>query len=122
MSEKRLLIIDDEPDIGRFISEVAEEMGFEVVTTETADAFKKALDSFDPTLIMLDIVMPDTDGIELLRYLAEMECKTRIIVMTGYSGAYLESAETIGDHKGLNRVESLTKPIPLAKLREALGD
>lgn len=122
MSEERLLIIDDEPDIGRFISEVAKEMGFKTVYTETANAFKEALDSFDPTLIILDIVMPQTDGIELLRYLSEMECKVRILVMTGYSGIYLESAETIGDHMGLNHVGKLTKPIFPAELREALSN
>ena len=121
MTEKRLLVIDDEPEIGEFIRTVAEEMGYEVQVTSSADEFQVAYASFRPTLIMLDIVMPDIDGIELLRYLASRGCQAKVLVMSGYSEKYLDSAQKLSDAYGLHNIDRLTKPIRLAKLREVLG-
>lgn len=121
MNQRRLLVIDDEAEIGEFIREVAEDLGYEVVVTRHAEAFKTGYESFDPTLIMLDIVMPDVDGIELLRYLAQEGCRAKVLVMSGYSEKYLESAEKLSDAYGLKRIDRLTKPIRLAKLREVLS-
>lgn len=118
MIGKRLLIADDEPDVGDFIRQVAEEKGYEVVCTQAADEFEKTVETFDPTLIMLDIVMPDHDGSEILRMLAKMGCKARIIVMSGYGETYLESAKKIGAGFGLGEIQSLFKPTTLATLRE----
>ena len=65
MSSKRLLIVDDEPEFGKFVRKVAEEMEFEVRVTTRAPDFKEAYVAFDPTVIVLDVIMPGTDGIEL---------------------------------------------------------
>ncbi len=121
VSEKRLLVIDDERDIGEFIRTVAEEMGFSVTVTASADEFQAAYESFDPTHIMLDIVMPDIDGIELLRDLAKRGCQAKVLVMSGYSEKYLDSAQKLSDAYGLRNINRLTKPIRLAKLREVLA-
>lgn len=121
MAEKRLLVIDDERDIGEFIRTVADEMGYDVKVTSSADEFQAAYRSFNPTHIMLDIVMPDIDGIELLRYLAANGCQARVLVMSGYSEKYLESAQKLSDAYGLRNIDRLTKPIRLAKLREVLS-
>jgi len=121
MAAKRLLVIDDERDIGEFIRTVADEMGYDVKVTSSADEFQAAYRSFNPTHIMLDIVMPDIDGIELLRYLAANGCQARVLVMSGYSEKYLESAQKLSDAYGLRNIDRLTKPIRLAKLREVLS-
>jgi DNA-binding NtrC family response regulator len=121
MTEKRLLVIDDERDIGEFIRTVAQDMGFAVTVTSSADEFQAAYKSFHPTHIMLDIVMPDIDGIELLRYLAASGCQAKVLVMSGYSEKYLESAQKLSDAYGLRNIDRLTKPIRLAKLREVLA-
>ena len=121
MTEKRLLVIDDERDIGEFIRTVAQDMGYAVMVTSSADEFLAAYKSFHPTHIMLDIVMPDIDGIELLRYLAASGCQAKVLVMSGYSEKYLESAQKLSDAYGLRNIDRLTKPIRLAKLREVLA-
>lgn len=121
MAAKRLLVIDDERDIGEFIRTVADEMGYEVKVTSSAEEFQASYRSFNPTHIMLDIVMPDIDGIELLRYLAANGCQARVLVMSGYSEKYLESAQKLSDAYGLRNIDRLTKPIRLAKLREVLS-
>jgi DNA-binding response OmpR family regulator len=121
MTGKRLLVIDDEREIGEFIRTVAEEIGYEVRVTSSADEFQAAYSSFRPTHIMLDIVMPDIDGIELLRFLASSGCQAKVLVMSGYSEKYLDSAQKLSDAYGLHNIDRLTKPIRLAKLREVLG-
>jgi len=122
MPLKRLLVIDDEQEICNLIREVAEGEGFEVSTTVDPEVFKTAVASFKPTVLVLDLVMPETDGIEILRHLAETGCKIPILVMSGYSGKLLESARSLGDAFGLPCVKSLKKPIRIKHLRQALSD
>ena len=78
MNEKRLLVVDDEVAFGAFVRRVAQGLDFAVEVTSTADAFKEAYERFHPTVIVLDIVMPETDGIELIRWLGTMNCTARI--------------------------------------------
>jgi CheY-like chemotaxis protein len=66
MHEKRLLVCDDEPAFGRFVKNVAEESGYQVEVTTTWQAFMQAYLTFRPATIVLDIVMPGMDGIELV--------------------------------------------------------
>ena len=122
MPLKRLLVIDDEQEICNLIREVAEGEGFEVLTTVNPEVFKEAVASFKPTVLVLDLVMPEIDGIEILRHLAEAGCKIPILVMSGYSGKLLESARSLGDAFGLPCVQSLKKPIRIKLLRQALSD
>ena len=121
MPSKRLLIIDDEQEICELIRDVAEGDGFEVYSTVSPEECKTAYKSFKPTVVILDLVMPETDGIECLRYLADLGCTTPILVMSGYSGKLLESARSLGDAFGLPFVRSLEKPIRVKLLRTALA-
>ncbi|MFQ5534624.1 MAG: response regulator [Sphingomonadales bacterium] len=122
MSDKRLLVVDDEPDIGDFIRAVAEGQSFEVVVTSKAGDFLKAYDEFNPTAICLDVVMPDVDGIELLKLLADRQCEVPILVISGYSKLYLDSAENLAEAFGLPYVKTLAKPLGLSTLRAALRE
>ncbi len=122
MAVKRLLVMDDEQEICDLIRDVAKGEGFEVRATVDPTEFKTAVKNFKPTLIVLDLVMPETDGIELLRLLAEDGCTIPILVMSGYSGKLLESARSLGDAFGLPYVRSLEKPLRVKRLRDALAE
>ena len=121
MSERRLPIVDDEAAFARFIKTVAEEMGFEVRLAISASQFRETYAAFDPELIFLDIVMPEADGIELLRWLADRSCQAQVVFMTGGNPEYAIAAQKLAEAKGLNAIHSLTKPIPVADLRQVLG-
>lgn len=121
MSEKRLLVIDDELGFRDFVATVATAAGYEVESTGHAKHFMEIYGSFDPTLIVMDMILPDIDGFELMQWLIEQGCKAKVIVVTGYNPHYAEMAETIGTDAGLLSVEILTKPIGLMELRAALG-
>jgi len=74
----RLLIIDDEPEVCAFIGDVAEDFGFDVVATNTPKEFWSLYGPFAPTVIILDLVMPDADGVETqqaLDFLRSVGCE-----------------------------------------------
>ena len=64
--------------------------------------------------------MPKVDGIELIGWLADQSCRSRIIVISGYNPDYAGFAKALGRTKGLNDVITLSKPVSVAELREAL--
>lgn len=113
-------MVDDEPDIGAFVRLVAEECGYDVETATTADAFKASFASKDADVIVLDLTMPDTDGIELLRYISEMKTKARILIMSGYHATVRNMALTLGENHGLNMAGEIPKPVRAADLRAVL--
>lgn len=122
MPAKKLLVIDDQPNIGEFIRKAAERRGFVVQVTTEAAEFRRALDRFVPDIIVLDVVMPEQDGIELIRYLADKGCKARLIIVSGYNTLYLKSSRILAEDLGLSPVLALSKPIELGELEAALGD
>jgi len=120
MMNRRLLVIDDEPDFAEFVGRVAQGVGYDVTVTNRAVDFKDAYDAVDPTVIVLDVVMPEVEGIELVQWLADRQCRAKILVVTGYNPHYSELAKVLGEAKGLSSVVTMTKPLHVADLRLAL--
>ncbi|MCG8494066.1 MAG: response regulator [Sneathiellales bacterium] len=118
---KSLLIVDDEIDFGKFVGEVGEGLGYNVTVTSCAVDFMKSYIEHQPSVIVMDMVMPGVDGVELIGWLAQQKCTSRILVVTGYNPRYVELAENLGGAKGLSSIKSLTKPIRLAELKAALS-
>lgn len=121
MQEQRLLIVDDEPDFGQMVARVATDLGYQVQVTTNGYQFQTTYQQFRPTLIVLDMVMPEMDGNELVVWLMEQGYTARLIIITGYSPDYAKDAQMLAEFKGLRSVITLTKPIRLAQLREALA-
>jgi DNA-binding response OmpR family regulator len=121
MPEKRLLICDDEPAFGRFVRNVAEDLGYEVRVTTDGREFMEEYDTFGPTTVILDMIMPGMDGNELVLWLAQRKCMARLIIITGYTPDYAENAKVLAQYKGLGTVTTLHKPIEISRLRAALG-
>ena len=120
MTEKRLLVVDDEPEFGEFVRKVASDIGYEVQVTTDGWTFQKVYADFKPTTIVLDMVMPEIDGNELVLWLMDQGYTSDLIIITGYSPDYAKDAKILAEFKGLRSVRTLTKPIRLAKLRAVL--
>ena len=116
---QKILVIDDESDVGEFVCSAAEEMGLECAATTDAGAFLEALTPAT-TLILLDLMMPEFDGVELLRLLAKQKCKAGIVLMSGVGKRTMESASQLAETLGLSIVGQLQKPFRLADLESVL--
>jgi EAL domain-containing protein (putative c-di-GMP-specific phosphodiesterase class I) len=107
----RLLLIDDDPGMRRVVKKMAEGMGFEVVVTEDPRFFINTVRRWHPGAIILDLMMPGADGIQLLRELAADKCGALIVLMSGFDGKVLQSASQLGKERGLRMGGTLSKPI-----------
>jgi CheY-like chemotaxis protein len=120
MSKRRLLVIDDEPDFMQIVRTVAEEMGFEVTTAGDAAEFKAVYTASPPDIMVIDVVMPEVDGIELVEWLVGVGCSRDVIMVTGYNPNYASAAAAIAQAKSSMNVRILQKPVLLKDLRVAL--
>ncbi len=66
VNENRLMVMDDDPDVGAFFGQVGEDLGFESKVLADPTQFAATVLEFSPTVILLDLQMPGRDGIELL--------------------------------------------------------
>jgi len=117
---KHLLIVDDEREFGDYVKTIALEIGFSVTVTENATDFMTSYSKKIPSVIVMDMVMPGIDGVELINWLARQKCTAKIIVVTGFNPRYIELAEDLGGAKGLSKIKTLTKPITPEDMRKAL--
>jgi len=117
----RLLVIDNEPALGRLVKNVAEAEGFEVFFTKNPAVFAETARNWCPTVLMLDLGMPGTDGIQLLRTLAEDKCGAHVILMSRADVKILEAAMQLGRDRGLLMNGVLEKPIQPEMLRKFLA-
>ena len=116
-----LLLIDDEPFVGRFLAHAAEECGYRALATATADSFRREYRLLEPDVIALDLAMPGGDGVELLRFLAAEQCRAPVLIVSGFDRRVLESSMRLGEKLGLEMIGPLAKPILVAELQEVLG-
>lgn len=108
----KLLVIDDEPEIRRLVAEILEDEGYQVKTAENAKEARDLKDSISPQLILLDIWMPDTDGITLLKeWVADDSLLCPVIMMSGHG-----SVEAAVEATKLGAYDFLEKPLSMAKL------
>jgi EAL domain-containing protein (putative c-di-GMP-specific phosphodiesterase class I)/CheY-like chemotaxis protein len=115
MTPQRILVIDDNPDIAALISRAAQRKGIACIVTADADTFFVE-HTPDISLILLDLVMPKVDGVELLRMLGEQKCTTPIVLMSGVGARILETAVALAKSLGLNVAGHLRKPFRIAEL------
>ena len=108
----QILVVDDEPDIRRLVYEILEDEGFTVCTAENARQARELKDSRKPDLILLDIWMPDTDGITLLKeWVSEDPKMCPVVMMSGHG-----SVESAVEATRLGAYDYLEKPLSLARL------
>ena len=112
MSTARILVVDDETDIRELVQEILIEEGYAVETAANAAEARAACARQAPDLVLLDIWMPDTDGISLLREWQQAQSFTAPVVMMSGHG----TVETAVEATRLGAVDYVEKPLSLAKL------
>ncbi|MEX1221122.1 MAG: EAL domain-containing protein [Idiomarina sp.] len=122
MNAHKLLIIDDDELVGQTLKNIAEQCGFHVIFTDTALAFYEQLTLFEPDLIMVDLIMPDTDGVELIKRLADINHKAKLIIVSGAGKRIVNSSALSAQEHGLEIAGLLNKPFRASEVRQILTD
>lgn len=114
MSE--ILVVDDEPGIRELMREILEEEGYEVRMAENGVAARAALDAKTPDLVLLDIWMPDVDGVTLLKeWKSQGRLTMPVVMMSGHG-----SVHTAVEATRLGAFDYLEKPISYKHLLETV--
>jgi len=111
-----ILVVDDEIGIRELLSEILSDEGHAVVTAENAAAARALRQSEIPDLVLLDIWMPDTDGVTLLKeWSASGQLTMPVIMMSGHA-----TIDTAVEATRFGALDFLEKPIALARLLAAV--
>src|SRR5690625_2511065 len=114
----RILVVDDEIGIRELLSEILYEEGHTVEVAENAAQARASRQQRRPDLVLLDIWMPDTDGVSLLKeWAAQGLLDMPVIMMSGHA-----TVDTAKEATRIGAVDFLEKPIAMHKLLEAVKE
>ncbi|MEM8843659.1 MAG: sigma-54 dependent transcriptional regulator [Pseudomonadota bacterium] len=112
MNTERILVVDDEPDICGLVSDILTDEGFQVNAAENAASAREQLQQSDYDLVLLDIWMPDEDGITLLKdWKSKKALHCPVVMMSGHG-----TVETAVEATRLGAFSFVEKPLTTAKL------
>lgn len=113
----RILVVDDEIGIRELLSEILYDEGHTVELAENAAQARAARQSYRPDLVLLDIWMPDTDGVSLLKeWAAQGLLDMPVIMMSGHA-----TVDTAVEATRIGAADFLEKPITLQKLLKTIS-
>ena len=112
MTASRILVVDDEADIRGLLKEILSEEGYDVDIAADASQARSSRAAQVPDLVLLDIWMPDTDGITLLREWSVTDgYDCPVVMMSGHG-----TVETAVEATRLGAFDFVEKPLSLTKL------
>ena len=84
-NKAKILVVDDEEDLRRLLSDIVTKAGYEVANASDGDEAIGLVKKTAFDVALLDIQMPNKSGIEVLKYIQENSAKTKSIILTGYA-------------------------------------
>jgi len=115
MSLPRALIVDDDPEIAKVLTELVEREGFAVTSASTLARAREEIAATVPDIVLVDIHLPDGSGLELLEGLGPSA--PEVVLITGQA-----SVETAVDALRRGAADYLTKPVDFPRLKMVLGN
>jgi CheY-like chemotaxis protein len=118
---KRLLVIDDDPRLTNIVAMTAKTLGIETVQVNDPMQALDAFVSFQPCMVVIDIFMPEKDGIEVLNEILLTGIPTKIVLTSGNGEELMPLALDTMRFHGAEALAVLTKPFRRADLVEVLN-
>ncbi|MBU0934795.1 MAG: response regulator [Spirochaetes bacterium] len=114
-----ILVIDDDPDIRDVISLMLEKAGYKVVLASSAQEAVAMVGAHDPAVALMDVFMPDKNGLELAMDLSQRKKGMPIILMSGRVPVQSDSIKNFTGHFGV--VCSISKPFTPEELKAVVS-
>jgi DNA-binding NtrC family response regulator len=115
MPKPRVLAVDDDPNFLSALVEICEQSGFETTTAKSLEDARSKFSEAIPDVVLMDLVLPDGSGFELLRDLEKAGTSTEVVLITGHA-----SVDSAVEALRLGVTDLLLKPIDVERLRQIL--
>ena len=121
-AKPQILICDDDIAFSTELVEALQAHGFAAVQLLTVSAVRAAI--LSPSILLLDLCMPDRDGIEILELLSQHERKShfKVVLMSGMDTVALDAAAKFCQSRGIELLGVFRKPVALQPLRLLLEE
>ncbi|SFR08558.1 response regulator [Poseidonocella sedimentorum] len=116
-----LILVEDDHELAHFYAEVAFENGWQVTRCSTGYELIDTLKvDPGPAMLLIDVHLPEMDGIEVIDHISHLASSLRIRFVTGGEAAYIIAARMIADARSLNTGRNLFKPVSAEDLSTLL--
>ncbi len=120
MPQPTLYILDDDQEYANLLVEFASGSGWNAIAEYDPVVFLEK-DLSDVHVLVLDLNMPELDGIEVIRAIAEKKYKITLVLVSGFDARVLHSAQQLAEAHHIKVAASLTKPIPISEFVKVLA-
>jgi two-component system OmpR family response regulator len=119
LSGRRVLVVDDDAADRQAVGRLAEAHGCLVREAGCHTEMTAVMRAWDPEMLVLDVVMPEVDGIGILRRLAEQHCRIPVLLVSAYKDM-LKPVHNLASVYGLRVVGEISKPVAARRFEAAL--
>jgi two-component system, OmpR family, response regulator MtrA len=106
----KVMMIDDEVGVTKVVGLAAAKLGFGFRSVTNADEALEQFLEYQPDIVLLDMIMPGKDGIDVLNEILATGARSKIALITGFGDGYLNLAESLATFHGSDRFPILKKP------------
>ena len=117
---KKLLVIDDQAGITKVVEMIARQLGITTRTLNNSSQATETFIAFKPDILILDMIMPEKDGIDVLNEVLLTGIPVKVVLTSGFSDSYLRLAEGVAKFHENPDVSVLRKPFRRDELVELL--
>ena len=114
----RILIVDDDAMLRRLLTKAFTEIGYEVAVAGDGSEAVQVFRDFHPDVVLMDIIMPEREGIETTMELRLLDAEVPIIAMSG--GGRVGPGEFLALAEALGATTSVTKPFTISQIRDVV--
>lgn len=114
---KKILIVDDEEDACKVLEKIMADAGYEAFSANSGQSALNIIRKKRPDLILLDIKMPQMDGIETLKRIKKIDKDVVVVMITAYS-----SLDTVQAAMELDAYDYISKPFDMASIKAVVKE